>query len=119
MLERSSRTFQSHFRAYCAVIVVLLVMTGCSFLPPKPDNNEIWQAVEIYQALEVAPPEIIREGMQVPQRSFGRAGAVLWTTDKLIQRNYQIRFDQAKNEFKVISCETLKLGSDGVYRQSK
>ena len=110
------RLIRSHWIRISTDIIIVAMMTGCS-LPPKPDNEQIWQTIVTYQALQLDPPAIIRDGMQVPQRSFGRAGAVLWTQDHRIQRNYQIRYEKPENTFTVISCETLELGADGVYRR--
>ncbi len=100
-----------------ALLVMTLVLASCGLLPPTPGNDEILEAIRLSNMAQPEPLELVYEEMQVPMRSPGRAGAVLWNEDHSIQRNYIIKYDRKTAAFHVVSFETRRLGEDGAYRK--
>lgn len=100
-----------------AVPLTALLLSSCALLPPTPTNEQILQAVTASNGMEAQPLELVCEEMQVPQRSSGRALAVLWVPDKSIQRNFIVAYDKKENAFYVKSYITLVRGEDGTYRK--
>ncbi len=99
------------------IFLTLLLLTSCVLLPPKPTNEQILQAVAAFNESETEPLELVFDEMEVPQRSAGRAAAILWVADKSVQRNFTVKYDKEGKNFYVESYITLVRGEDGVYRQ--
>lgn len=108
-----------HLGQLIQLLVMALLLSSCMLFPPAPTNEQILQAVVASNEMEAEPLELIWEEMQVPQRSRGRAAAVLWVKDKSIQRNFTLAYDKEEKSFYVEDYITLELGEDGVYRDSK
>lgn len=106
-------------RSIAFIILTILLLSACALLPPKPTNEQILQAVMASNETEAEPLELNFDDMEVPQRSPGRAAAILWVADKSIQRNFTVRYDKAEEVFYVESYITLLRGEDGVYRQGE
>jgi hypothetical protein len=102
-----------------AVLLTAPLLYSCTLLPHTPTDEQILQAVTASNNAQTEPLELIYEEMQVPQRSPGRAGAVIWVGDKRIQRNFTIAYDRKAKTFYVESFITLRLGEDGVYRNEQ
>jgi hypothetical protein len=102
-----------------AVLLTALLLSACTLFPPTPTAEQILQAVAESNKAQTEPLELIYEEMQVPHRSPGRAGAVVWVEDKSIQRNFTIAYDRKAKTFYVESFITLRLGEDGVYRNEQ
>ena len=102
-----------------AVLLTAPLLYSCTLLPPTPTDEQILQAVTASNNAQTEPLELIYEEMQVPQRSPGRAGAVIWVEDKSIQRNFTIAYDRKAKTFYVESFITLRLGEDGIYRNEQ
>ncbi len=102
-----------------AVLLTVLLLCSCALLAPTPTDEHILQAVTASNNVQIAPLELIYEEMQVPHRSPGRVGAVIWVEDKSIQRNFTIAYDRKTKTFYVESFITLRLGEDGVYRNEQ
>ncbi|KAF5041862.1 hypothetical protein DSECCO2_518630 [anaerobic digester metagenome] len=97
-------------------LFVLIAAGGCS-LPPKPSNDQIRQAIQLFNDTSSDPIDLDYTVMEVPQRFYGQAAAVMWTPNRVIQRNYRIRYDKSRGQFEVESYITLKLDETGTYRQ--
>ena len=104
-------------RIIAFVMLVGLLLSSCALFPPKPTNEQIIEAVKASNMAEAEPLELVFDEMEVPQRSHGRAAAILWVADKSIQRNFTVRYDKQEKTFFVESYITLLRGEDGVYRQ--
>ncbi|MDI9499079.1 MAG: hypothetical protein QM270_11440 [Bacillota bacterium] len=104
----------SHLMA--VLLVVTLVLTSCGLLPPTPGNDEILEAIRLSNLAQPEPLELVYEEMEVPMRSPGHAGAVLYNEDKSIQINYIITYDRKTKAFHVDSFEMYRLGEDGMSR---
>lgn len=102
-----------------AVLLTALLLSACTLFPPTPTAEQILQVVAESNKAQTEPLELIYEEMQVPHRSPGRAGAVVWVEDKSIQRNFTIAYDRKAKTFYVESFITLRLGEDGVYRNEQ
>lgn len=98
-------------------LLTVLLLSSCALLPPKPTNEQILEVVKAANAAETEPLELNFDEMEVPQRSPGRAAAILWVADKSIQRNFTLKYDKTEKTFYVESYITLLRGEDGVYRQ--
>ncbi len=98
----------------CAISFLLFscLAFGCA---PMPNNGEIEAAIRMSLAAEASPPALVFADMEVPMRSAGKAGAVLWTEDKTIQRNYALAYDSKARAFTVSSCSTSRLSKEGTY----
>ena len=101
------------------MLLTALLLSAYTLFPPTPTAEQILQAVAESNKAQTEPLELIYEEMQVPHRSPGRAGAVVWVEDKSIQRNFTIAYDRKAKTFYVESCITLRLGEDGVYRNEQ
>lgn len=99
-----------------AVLLNALLLCSCKLLAPTPTDEQILQAITVSNNAQTEPLELVYEEMQVPYRSPGRAGAVIWVEDKKIQRNFIVVYDREAKTFYVESFVTLRLGEDGVYR---
>lgn len=97
----------------------MLLLCSCALLAPTPSNGQILEAVTASNNVQIEPLELVYEEMQVPHRSPGQAGAVIWVEDKSIQRNFTIAYDRKAKTFYVESFITLRLGEDGVYRNEQ
>ena len=98
------------------MLLTVLLLSSCGLLSPTPSNEQIVQAITAFNEAGEESLELVYEEMQVPQRSHGRAAAVLWLPDKSIQRNFIIAYDKKEKTFYVKSYITLLRGEDGVYR---
>ncbi len=98
-----------------ALLIGLSVILSACTLAPKPSNDEIKQAIVISNAAEVKPLELDYNDMEVPQRGYGKAKAVLWIPDKSIQRNYSIAWDAETKQFYVLDYITLERNEDKSY----
>lgn len=101
------------------MLLIALLLSSCALLPPTPTNEQILQAVTASNEAEAEPLELVCDEMEVPQRSPGRAAAVLWVPDKSIQRNFIVAYDKKEKTFYVKSYITLVRGEDGVYRDEQ
>lgn len=97
--------------------LIVLLFSSCALLPPKPTNEQILQVIVTFNESESEPLELVFDELEVPQRSPGRAGAILWVVDKSVQRNFTIKYDKGKKTFYVESYITLVRGEDGTYRK--
>ena len=116
------KLFFNRIRLRCLIAAVLLIaplLYSCTLLAPTPTDEHILQAVTASNNVQIEPLELIYEEMQVPHRSPGRVGAVIWVEDKSIQRNFTIAYDRKTKTFYVESFITLRLGEDGVYRNEQ
>ena len=104
-------------RFIAILMLTVLLLSSCALLPPKPTDEQILQAVKASNEAETEPLDLIFDDMEVPQRSPGRAAAVVWVADKSIQRNFTIRYDKQEKTFYVESFITLLRGEDGIYRK--
>ncbi len=104
-------------RIAAAALLAALVLCSCEAFPPTPSNQQILEAIVASNNAQAEPLELVFEEMEVPQRFFGGAGAVLWVADESIQRNYRIAYDAETQTFYVESYTTLWLGEDRVYRR--
>lgn len=102
-----------------AVLLTALFLSSCALFLPTPSNEQIIGAIKASNNAQEEPLELIYEEMQVPHRSPGRAGAVIWVEDKSIQRNFTIAYVKKAKTFYVESFITLRLGEDGVYRNEQ
>lgn len=98
------------------LLITGLLITSC-FLPPTPRDEDIKAVIKTFNQSKEDTLDLVFENMEVPMRYPGRAGAVLWTADQKLQRNYIIAYDQDREEFFVLRVETSELGEDGVFRQ--
>jgi hypothetical protein len=93
-----------------AVLLTALLLSACTLFPPTPTAEQILQAVAESNKAQTEPLELIYEEMQVPHRSPGRAGAVVWVEDKSIQRNFTIAYDRKAKTFYVESLSRCGSG---------
>lgn len=111
------------FRRMILIIMAALPavssLCACTLIPPTPDNEQIVQAVMTSNDNEDDSLELVYEEMEVPHRLPGKASAVIWVSDKSIQRNFTIAYDKKEKTFYVESYITLVLGEDGVYRKGQ
>jgi len=98
-------------------LLIVLLFSSCALLPPKPTNEQILLSVQTFNENEAEPLDLIFDEMEVPQRSPGRAAAILWVADKSIQRNFTVKYDKEGKFFFVESYITLVRGEDGAYRE--
>ena len=94
------------------VALILCFLQGCA---PTPDNAEIEAAIRASLAAEASPPALVFTDMEVPMRAAGKVGAVLWTEDRAIQRNYVLIYDGEAHAFEVSGYATSRLLGDGSY----
>ena len=106
-------------RSIAFIVLTMLFLSACALLPPKPTNEQILQAVMAFSENEAEPLDLVFDDMEVPQRSPGRATAIVWVADKSIQRNFTVRYDKQEKTFYVESFITLLRGEDGVYRKEE
>lgn len=100
-------------RALSLILSLLLcLLSGCT---PKPNNEQIKEAVRTALDKEKQPPELVLEEMEVPTRLSGKATVVIWTEDKTLQRNYTVEYDYKTQIFVVAEFTTSILGKDGSY----
>ena len=99
------------------MFMTILLLSSCSLLPPEPTNAQILEAVKVANEAEAEPLELVFDEMEVPHRLHGKASAVLWVSDKSIQRNFTVKYDEEEKSFYIESYITLLRGEDGVYRQ--
>ncbi len=95
------------------VMIMVVFLSSCDLLPPKPTDEQIIKAVKVSNEAKTEPLELVFDEMEVPQRSPGRAAAILWIADKSIQRNFTVKYDRGVKTFYVESYITLLLGEDG------
>lgn len=100
------------------VLLTVLLLSSCTLLPPEPTNAQILEAVKVANEAEAEPLALAFDEMEVPHRSAGKASAVLWVSDKSVQRNFTVRYDEEEKTFYVESYITLVRGEDGVYRKA-
>lgn len=100
------------FLLTAVILLLALTFSGCS---PTPDNAQIERAIHSSLSTEQAAPDLAFETMEVPIRYRGKAGAVLWTQDKAVQRNYAITYDRKAKAFVVESVTTSVRSEDGGY----
>ncbi len=96
---------------FAAVFLILRAV-----LPPTPTDEEIRAAIIASNDSAVEPLDLVYDEMVVPHRFAGRAGAVIWVPDRIIQRNYSIAYDRGSKAFYVQSFTTSRMGEDGTYR---
>ena len=99
------------------MFMTILLLSSCSLLPPEPTNAQILEAVKVANEAEAEPLELVFDEMEVPHRLHGKASAVLGVSDKSIQRNFTVKYDEEEKSFYIESYITLLRGEDGVYRQ--
>ena len=104
-------------RFFVFMLMTILLLSSCALLPPEPTNAQILEAVKVANEAEAEPLVLVFDEMEVPQRSHGKASAVLWVSDKSIQRNFTVKYDEEQKSFYIESHITLLRGEDGVYRQ--
>ena len=92
--------------------LLLLTLTACA---PTPENVQIEAAIRASLAAEASPPDLVFADMEVPMRSAGKVGAMLWTEDETTQRNYELAYDRQTRCFVVSSYTTSQLSKDGSY----
>lgn len=106
------KTYVSRVLLACTALLLFFFLTSCA---PTPDNAQIEAAIRASLSGEASPPELDFSTMEVPMRSSGSAGAVLWTADGEIQRNYTLKYDKATRAFAVTGFTTSRRGADGSY----
>jgi len=105
------------FRIIAFTFLIELLFSSCAILPPKPTNEQILLAVQTINENDAEPLDLNFDEMEVPQRSPGRAAAILWVADKSIQRNFTVKYNKEGKNFYVESYITLVRGEDGTYRK--
>ena len=98
-----------------ALAIACLLFAHLSGCAPTPDNAQIEAAIRASLAAEASPPDLVFAYMEVPMRAAGKAGAVLWTKDETIQRNYMLAYDGDARAFVVSSFTSNRLSESGTY----
>lgn len=111
-----ARTGQNVLSRLMILWLILGVVTACAPWT-RPDNEQIQAAIQRYHETAASTLILDFDSMKVPQRSLGKAAAVIWTADHAVQRNYRVEWDTAAKEYSVSSYLTLERGEDGVYRR--
>ncbi len=119
MFRQNNPTGNKRSAALLAAILLLMSfllfsLSACK-MAPKPTNEEILEAVRISNERDPSPLDLDYTDMEVPNRGYGSARAILWIPDKSIQRNFTIRWDEDTGTFQVADYITLEKRDDNSY----
>lgn len=110
-----TKSIRKQRNVYALVFLFAIFLIGCA---PTPNDEQIRAAILASLEDEKKSPELAFEEMEVPIRFTGKAGAVLQSKDKKIQRNYWIEYDAKLRTFVVAKCTTSHLCKHKTYSAS-